>query len=72
MIVRTDRIYKPTYTIELDRVGEVLLYSCDPLKHSTVYLKYPYIMYEALIPAAIINWAYNPLGLEWYNFVINL
>ena len=72
MIVRTDRIYKPTYTIELDRVGEVLLYSCDPLKHSTVYFKYPYIMYEALIPAAIINWTYNPLGLEWYNFVINL
>jgi hypothetical protein len=24
-IVKTDRIYKPTYTIEFDRVGEVLL-----------------------------------------------
>jgi hypothetical protein len=28
----TDRIYKPTYTIEFNREGEVLLYSCEPTK----------------------------------------
>src|SRR3990167_3338642 len=48
-IERTDRIYKPSYTIEFDRVGEVLLYSCEPLTHSQVYLKYPYVFYESLI-----------------------
>ncbi len=28
----TNRIYKPTYTIEFNREGEVLLYSCEPTK----------------------------------------
>lgn len=30
-----DRVYKPSYTIEFDRNGECLLYSCEPLTHVT-------------------------------------
>ena len=69
MVVRTDRIYKPTYTIELDRVGEVLLYSCEPTKEvnkfikMTVYFKYPYILYEAMIPAFVYMYLMNPLDV---------
>jgi ribonuclease BN (tRNA processing enzyme) len=33
LIEKTDRVYKPTYTIEFERNGEVLVYSCDPFKH---------------------------------------
>lgn len=32
LIEETNRIYKPTYTIEFNREGEVLLYSCEPTK----------------------------------------
>ena len=32
-IITTDRVYKPTYTVEFNRVGETLLYSCEPTKH---------------------------------------
>lgn len=59
VLQKTDRIYKPTYTIEFDRTGEVLVYSCDPFKHSTIYFKYPYILYEATIPLGIWAWLYN-------------
>ena len=33
LVELTDRIYKPTHTIEFDRCGEVLLYSCEPRQH---------------------------------------
>lgn len=59
VLQKTDRIYKPTYTIEFDRTGEILVYSCDPFKHSTIYFKYPYILYEATIPLGIWAWLYN-------------
>ena len=62
----TDRIYKPSYTIEFDRVGETLLYSCEPLKHVQVYLKYPYIFYESLIPPLLFMFYTNPFNLEWH------
>ena len=39
---RTDKVYKPSQTLEFNREGELLLWSCDNVKHSTVYLKYPY------------------------------
>lgn len=29
----TDRVYKPSKTIEFDRNGEVLLFSCNNIKH---------------------------------------
>ena len=35
VVEQTTRIYKPSYTIEFNRVGEVLLYSCDPFQHVT-------------------------------------
>jgi hypothetical protein len=43
LVLPTDRIYKPTYTIEFNREGEVLIYSGNPIRDSTVYFKYPYI-----------------------------
>jgi hypothetical protein len=66
LVEKYDRVYKPTYTIEFNREGEVLLYSCDPLKHSAVYFKYPYVFYEMLMPACLWMWVYNPLELDWY------
>lgn len=33
LVEETNRVYKPSYTIEFNREGEVLLYSCDPIKH---------------------------------------
>ena len=56
---RTDRVYKPSKTIEFNREGELLLYSCDNIKNSTIYLKYPYCMYDCLMP------------LSWYVFFVN-
>ena len=56
---RTDRVYKPSKTIEFNREGELLLYSCDNIKHSTIYFKYPYCMYDCLMP------------LSWYFFFVN-
>lgn len=62
---RDDRVYKPTYTLELNRVGEILLYSCEPAKHMTVYYKYPYILYESLAPMCMFLYGTNPLSLPW-------
>lgn len=42
-VIPNNRVYKPTYTIEFNREGEVLIYSADPLKNETFYFKYPYI-----------------------------
>lgn len=36
-----DRIYKPSYTIEFDRNGECLLYSCEPLNHVSRQSAFP-------------------------------
>lgn len=43
MVVTTNRVYKPTYTIEFNREGEALIYSGNPIRDSTIYFKYPYI-----------------------------
>jgi hypothetical protein len=43
-IVKTNRVYKPTYPIEFNREGEALIYSANPLKNETIYFKYPYIL----------------------------
>ena len=60
-----DRVYKPTYPIEFNRVGEVLLYSVDPFKHYQVYFKYPYIFWESLSPLLLFNFLANPLQLSY-------
>ena len=62
---RTDKIYKPSTTLEFNREGELLLFSCENIKHSTVYLKYPYIMYDSLIPLSWYVYFINPLGWNW-------
>ena len=33
LIEEDARVYKPSYTIDLNREGEVLLFSCDPIMH---------------------------------------
>ena len=32
-LLKTLQVYKPSHTIEFNREGEVLLYSCEPWKH---------------------------------------
>lgn len=56
---RTDKVYKPSQTLEFNREGELLLWSCDNVKNSTIYLKYPYCTQMATMP------------LSWYIFFIN-
>ena len=56
----TQKIYKPSRTIEFNREGEVLLFSCDNIKKSQVYLKYPYVMYDAMIPLAFYIFFADP------------
>lgn len=56
----TNKVYKPSKTITFDRNGELLLYSCDNVKNSQIYLKYPYIMYDAVLPLAIYNFFVDP------------
>ena len=63
---RTDKVYKPSHTLEFNREGELLLYSCDNIKNSIVYFKYPYIMYDCLVPIMIYNFFINPFGLHWW------
>lgn len=58
-IEKTDKVYKPSKTLEFNRQGELLLWSCDNIKHNTIYLKYPYCMHIGTIP------------LSWYIFFIN-
>ena len=54
----TNKIYKPSSTIEFNREGELLLFSCDNMRLSSVYLKYPYVMFDAMIPLSFyIFWA---------------
>ena len=66
------KVYKPTYTLELDRCGELLVYSCSPLAHKTVYMKYPYILFESMIPLAGFMLIMNPFELVWYWNYVNL
>ena len=59
---RTNKVYKPSKTIEFNREGELLLFSCDNIKHSTIYFKYPYIMYDAALPLSVYMFWFNPFG----------
>ena len=36
-VVRYDRVYNPERTIEFDRNGEALLYSCEPFKYVSLF-----------------------------------
>jgi len=72
ILEKTSRIYKPSYTIEFDRAGEVLIYSSTPFRDMTIYLKYPYVLYESFIPLSLFMWCMNPFDLPWYFNHINL
>jgi hypothetical protein len=61
-----NRVYKPSYTLEFDRTGELVLYTCNPLKHKTIYFQYPYVFYESCIPLALFMYLANPLSLSYY------
>ena len=63
---RTNKVYKPSKTIEFNREGELLLFSCDNIKHSTIYLKYPYIMYDCVVPLSIYLFFINPFSMTWH------
>jgi hypothetical protein len=69
---RTDKVYKPSKTLEFNRDGEMLIYSCDNIKHSTIYFKYPYCMYDCMIPLSWYIFAINPLSWSWYVTTILL
>jgi len=62
---RTSKVYKPSKTIEFNREGELLLFSCDNIKHSIIYFKYPYIMYDCHMPLSIYTFFYNPFCFTW-------
>ena len=56
----TDKVYKPSKTIQFDRNGELLLFYCDNIKNSTIYFKYPYILIDLLAPLAMYNFFIDP------------
>jgi len=64
----TNKIYKPSKTIEFNREGELLLFSCDNIKHSNVYFKYPYVMYDAMIPLAFYIFFANPCNKSLFYY----
>jgi hypothetical protein len=63
---RTDKVYKPSQTLEFNREGELLLWSCDNIKNSTVYLKYPYVTQMMAIPLSWYVFFINPWMLPWH------
>jgi hypothetical protein len=62
----SDKVYKPSKTIQFDRNGELLLFSCDNIKHSQIYLKYPYIMIDCIAPIAVYNFFVDPRKILYY------
>lgn len=56
----TTKVYKPSKTITFDRNGELLLFSADNIKHSQIYLKYPYCLYNMLFPIGFYNFFVDP------------
>jgi hypothetical protein len=62
---KTDKVYKPSHTLEFNREGELLLWSCDNIKHSTIYLKYPYCTQMGFIPLAWYMFFVNPFSFHW-------
>lgn len=65
-------VHKPSYTLELDRCGELLVYSAEPFKAKTIYFKYPYILFESFIPLCLWGFIENPFDLSWYWNYLNL
>ena len=69
----TDRVYKPLHSIEFNRVGEVVLYTCEPFRHKPLFNVYPYVLWESCIPAFLYMYFVNPLHLPYnlsYGFIL--
>jgi len=62
---RTDKVYKPSQTLTFNREGELLLYSCDNIKNSQVYFKYPYVLLDGTIPLSWYLFFVNPFSMSW-------
>lgn len=62
---RTDKVYKPSQTCEFNREGEMLIYSCDNIKNSTIYFKYPYILLDCTMPISWYIFFVNPFNWAW-------
>lgn len=62
----THKVYKPSKTITFNREGEVLLYSCDNFRNNQVYLKYPYVLYDSMIPLAVYIFFADPCNNTMY------
>lgn len=64
-------VYKPSYTLEFDRNGELLLFSAEPLRDKRrILLKYPYILYESLAPLSLWAFLVNPFALHFtWNYL---
>lgn len=65
-VASTSRVYKPSYTIEFNREGEVLLYSANPVDKETIYFKYPYIFCNLFTMAQI-----NRLLHSWCSIIFS-
>lgn len=61
----TQKVYKPSKKITYNREGELLLYTYNNIKEAQVYLKYPYVMYDLMIPLAFYNFFVDPFGMSW-------
>ena len=62
--------YKPSYTLEFDRNGELLIYSAEPLRSRAFLLKYPYILYESMALTALWAFLVNPFALYFgWNYL---
>lgn len=62
---RTDKVYKPSKTLEFNREGELLIYSCENIKNSVIYLKYPFILYDCAVPFSFYLFFINPFSWSW-------
>lgn len=64
-LVQDTTVFKPKEQIEFNRVGELLLYECEPYRVKDIYFPYPYCLYEASAPWMLYMFLGNPFGLTW-------
>ena len=56
-------VYKPTYTLEMNRLGELVVFSAEPLRHKTLYFKYPYTLFDSAAMLAFWQYVVNPRAI---------
>lgn len=71
MIQDYSKVYKPSYTIEFDRKGEILLFSATPNRDKLKLLNvYPFNMFDQLSVGVFFGFFSNIFGLNWASRVI--